>query len=160
MKKGNEYLDEWWENNARRYCKGKAPLQRRITWLFEQLGYGIRKICASNLIFIKSEKVTDISFFDLADICWPIHQEILEIVKPKIIITFGNSEASPYAYMKRKMPNVKEQKPIKSGHGCWKCKSFVADFDHRQIFVAGLPHMSRYSPIDRDHVIKWLKSML
>jgi len=160
MKQKNDYLDDYWENKAARYGKGKAPLQRRIRWLFEQLGYDVRKICASNLIFVESVKVSDIPFFVLADTCWPIHQQIIEIVEPKIIITFGNSGTSPYAYLKRKMVNVKENKPIKSGHGNWMCKSFIADFNYRQICVAGLPHMSRYSPIGRDHVIKWLKTML
>ena len=156
QKTSNEYLDECWENKGGRYKKGDAPLQRRIKWLFGQLGCDIRKICASNLIFVKSEKVSDINFFELADMCWPVHEQIIEIVKPKTIIVFGNSGTSPYAYIKRKVSNLREQKPIKSGHGSWKCKSLIADFDHRQTYVAGLPHMSRYSPINRAHVIKWL----
>jgi capsule polysaccharide export protein KpsC/LpsZ len=45
-----------------------------------------------------------------------------------------------------------------SGHGSWSLKGFHAQIAGQSVFVAGLPHLSRYSPIGKQHVVTWLKN--
>ncbi len=151
----NAYLDECWENNNGSWEKGKSPLQKRVCWLLENLGFNPREVCASNLIFFQSRKATEISF-GLAKRCWPIHEAIMKIVNPKLIIAFGNSDISPYGYLHNMLGGSEEY--ISSGHGNWNVKGFETTINNQQVYVAGLPHLSRYSPIGKEGVISWLKS--
>lgn len=153
----NAYLDECWNNRNGSWEKGQAPLQKRVCWLMRSLGFNPREVCASNLIFFQSRKSTDINF-NLAKICWPVHEAILEIVKPRLIITFGNSNLSPYRYLHNIFNGKEEYYP--SGHGEWRVKGFETSINNRETYVVGLPHLSRYNPIGRDAVLGWLKSKI
>src|SRR5436853_100374 len=79
----NAYLDEVWERQRR---PGQAPLQRRIQWLAHQLGINLKKICATNLIFVRSRDGAGSGYPELADVCWPVHMAILRLVQPRLII--------------------------------------------------------------------------
>src|ERR1022692_2346551 len=68
-KKDNSYLDEKWENRAGSYSPGQAPLQRRVNWLISALGYDLRRVCMSNLIFMKSRGESGIKYPGDADLC-------------------------------------------------------------------------------------------
>ncbi|MGF1733713.1 hypothetical protein [Photobacterium kasasachensis] len=151
----NSYIDEAWQNGQKSYSAGDAPLQKRIRWLIENLGYDTRDVCATNLIF-KTTKSADELCFGLAGICWGFHEYILDIVKPKLILTFGNSEtsASPYFFLKSLFSG--EETRIKAGHGDWVCKGFKTQISGRDTFIVGLPHLSYYSPVDKSYVIDWI----
>jgi hypothetical protein len=153
----NSYLDESWENHNGVWANGEAPLQKRIQWVLESLGLSTRDVCASNLIFLQSREASDISF-SLAKKCWPVHEAILNIIKPKLIIAFGNSEVSPYGYLHTMLGGDEEYFP--SGHGNWSLKGFSCEINGRSIYVAGLPHLSRYSPIGKKEVIEWLSKQI
>ena len=154
-KKDNAYLDEKWENRAGSYDPGQAPLQRRLAWLAGALGYRLEDLCASNLIFMKSRDATGIDYPRDADICWPVHELVIDIVRPRLILTFGNSAVSPYSYLHQRFGG--DEEAIPSGHGSWRCAGFESKVAGHKTFVAGLPHLSRYSPIDRLSVVKWLR---
>ena len=153
----NAYLDDSWKSQNRVWAKGEAPLQKRIRWVLERIKLKPKNVCASNLIFFQSRKASDISF-SLAKQCWPVHEAILSIVKPKLIIAFGNSSKSPYGYLHSILGGKEESFP--SGHGNWQVKGFNSQIDRRDVYVAGLPHLSRYSPIGKDHVIEWLSKKI
>ena len=153
----NSYLDESWENHNGVWANGEAPLQKRIQWVLENLGLNTRDVCASNLIFIQSREASDINF-SLAKKCWPVHEAILNIIKPKLIITFGNSEVSPYGYLHTLLDGDEEYFP--SGHGNWSLKGFSCEINGGSVYVAGLPHLSRYSPIGKKEVIEWLAKQI
>ncbi len=138
--------------------RGEAPLQKRICWLLESLKLHPRKVCASNLIFFQSRRVKDISYYDLAERCWPIHEAIIEIVQPKLIIAFGNSVLSPYGYLHTMLGGKEEY--VSSGHGKWNVKGFQSNINGKLVYVAGLPHLSRYSPIGKSRVVEWLHKRL
>lgn len=150
---GNSYLDESWENHNGVWTNGEAPLQKRVQWLLENLGLNARDVCASNLIFLQSREASHISF-SLAKKCWPVHEIILNIIKPKLIIAFGNSKVSPFGYLHTMFGGDEEYFP--SGHGNWSLKGFSCEINGRSVYVAGLPHLSRYSPIGKKEVIEWL----
>lgn len=155
----NAYLDESWANGVSKYKAGNAPLQRRVKWLLEQLGYDVRDVCSTNLIFTTTKSSNELCF-GLAGVCWAFHEVILDIVKPKIIITFGNSEtsASPYFFLKRLL-NGDETK-IASGHGGWVCKALHTQINDREVCIIGLPHLSYYKLEGKDEVISWIKGMI
>lgn len=153
----NAYLDESWENQNGAWANGEAPLQKRIQWILKSIKLNPRDVCASNLIFFQSREASDISF-SLAKQCWPVHEAILSIVKPKLIIAFGNSGTSPYGYLHSILGGNEESFP--SGHGNWQIKGFNGQINDRSVYVAGLPHLSRYSPIGKNHVIEWLSKKI
>ena len=97
----NAFMDEDWSNNARSYKPGEAPLQRRVRWLFEHLGFDPRTVPSTNLIFYRSRDASGVSSAQ-ADECWPVHDALLSIVKPHLILVHGNSSFSPYAYLHSK----------------------------------------------------------
>lgn len=153
----NAYIDECWCNGSGSWDSGEAPLQRRIDWLLTELGLETREVCASNLIFLQSRTVKDIGY-ELADICWPVHEAIMDIIKPNLILAFGNSQVSPYEYLHSRFGGSQEELP--AGHGSWRIKGFSCQINGRPTYVAGLPHLSRYSPIDKHDVTEWLKTKL
>jgi hypothetical protein len=149
----NAYMDEAWENERSSYELGEAPLQRRVKWLLSNLGVNPRDVLSTNLIFVQSRDATGVSF-DLAKQCWPVHEALLSIVKPRIILAFGNSGFSPYGFLHSLYGG--EQRFGIAGHGSWSLKGFSAEILENRVFVAGLPHLSRYCPIDKQHVIRWI----
>ena len=149
----NAYLDEIWGSVAGDY-RDKAPLQNRVIWLLENLGLETKNVCATNLIFIQSRDANKIPI-KYAEICWPVHLKLLEIVKPKLIIVFGNSKLSPYDFLKNRLQG-KEDFCGSSGHGKWALKGFECSIEGRKTYVAGFPHLSRYQP-NRTEVLTWLK---
>lgn len=157
----NSYIDETWGDRGDDK-KGQAPLQVRIRKLVECIGADLKNVCASNLIFMQSRKATGIKYPEDADACWPVHEKILDIVQPKLIIAFGNSSVSPYRYLFHKLKVVGHEDILDSGHGSWKCRGFEALVDGREVYIAGFPHLSRYSPLNKsgevkEHLVAWLK---
>ena len=165
----NELLDADWD-----YGVGQHPIQKRAIWLLEKLGLEPRKVFTTNLVFMQSNQVktfkekTGLDIKDIIKKCWSVHEAFLSIVRPSLILAFGNDEIpykSPYSYM-RKIYNGKESPPpIPAGYSNWKLKGFKATIAGREnVFVAGLPHLSYYDPFesgksdDNQPVINWIKS--
>ena len=147
-KQDNAYLDESW----RSFSTGQAPLQKRLKWLVEQLGYNLRNACASNLIFLRSTDASGCQYSRSAPACWPIHELILERVQPKLILVFGNSGVSPFQFLReRYRPTSIES--FESGHGSWRCLGFRAEGRA----VIGLPHLSRYAVDRHPQVATWIR---
>lgn len=153
----NSYLDEDWGKG-----QGKAPLQQRLTKLAACLDLDLRDVCASNLVFMRSRDMSGIKFWKDAELCWPLHDLVLDTVRPKLILTFGNSADSPYAFLREKLTPSGPEDSISSGHGSWQCRGFQAKRHGNSVYVAGFPHLSRYRPLGDDgevrpNVAKWLR---
>lgn len=150
----NSYLDTLWSGRQ----VGQAPLQRRVIWLLRGLDVDPRSVAASNLIFARSRDAAGSRFDQFAGLCWPVHQEILRVVAPRLVISYGNSGQSPYQFLRRRVGvqgDVEETYP--SGHGSWRCRSFVAVSGYR---VVGLPHLSRYDISAHPDVLNWIKAKI
>lgn len=147
---GNAYLDESWKGCA----PGAAPIQRRVRWLLEALGQNPRAVCASNLIFLRSRDASGCEYPQAADLCRPVHAAILSIVQPRLILAFGHSRISPFAYLKHicQPPSIES---VAAGHGTWQCLGFTA---REGIRVVGLPHLSRYAVDRYPHVAAWVRA--
>lgn len=152
-KKTNSYLDEGWGDLP----PGESVLQRRVRFLLDGLGLDVRSVAASNLIFLRSRDVDGVEFPADAELCWPVHERILEVVSPSVIIAFGNDERqSPYAFLREKYAQRSDQETRPAGHGNWRCKSFNVPGSWR---VIGLPHLRRYAIDDHPEVIEWIKEV-
>ena len=148
----NAYLDEAWRQQNGVLKAGQAPMQRRVDWLMGQLGVSTRDVCASNVVFARSINAEGIHFRDWADRCWPVHQAILEIVKPRLIIAFGSD---PYKYVKEQL-QATHRSDCDAGHGSWKCVSSETPLG---LAIIGVPHLSRYNIRGKTAVIQWIGAM-
>lgn len=81
------YRDESWEG-ATPGTYGMAP---RILHLFKQLGLDPGSVPASNLFFIRSRREAHIQErqAELAGLCWPFHQLVIDQLKPRVILCLG-----------------------------------------------------------------------
>lgn len=147
----NAYLDEAWGDYDK---KGEAPLQQRIQWVLNVLGADVRHVLATNLIFSQSRNSKGISQSDARQ-CWPVHEAMLEIVRPTLIVTFGNSGFSPYGFIHTLLGG--EQEYQRAEHGDWNLKRFQTIIGGRKMTVIGLPHLSRYEPTGKLSVEAWLR---
>ena len=160
----NALLDADWGSGI-----GQHPIQKHARWLLEKLGLEPRKVFATNLIFVQSPNQDGVSKAD-ANTCWQVHEAFLSIVRPRLILAFGNNERlSPYSYM-RETYNGKESPPVLAGYSSnsdtdWELKGFKATIAGcENVFVAGLPHLRYYDPCesgksdDNQPVINWIKS--
>jgi hypothetical protein len=84
----SEYCDASWLGRA----PGQKPFQRRVQHLLSRLGADPRLMPSSNLIFVRSPRSTHIASAaaDLEKLCWPLHANVIEELKPRAIICLGN----------------------------------------------------------------------
>ena len=157
----NSYTDEAYTNRAVASGSGEAVLQKRVRRLLASIGWESGEVCASNLIFVQSRDATGIER-RLVDQCWPVHEAILDLVRPKLIIAFGNGEKdSTYAYLRNLLEGQEEHpSPRQAGHGNWSLKGWKTHWRGQPMYVAGIPHMSRYEPAKAPSIPAWLKSKL
>jgi hypothetical protein len=118
---GNAYFAEDdradWSNPKRHYAKGEHPYQKAFRTLFEEFGENPRDVCASNLIFKRSADARHSEYPKLAKKCWPVHESILEIVQPEVIIAFGK-DAFDFVRLKLNGGPVQND-GIKDNPGFW-----------------------------------------
>jgi hypothetical protein len=143
----NSYLDATWS--------GRDTLQCRVIWLLAALGLHPRHVAASNLCFVRSRDAKSSKMREYAEICWPVHENILRIVRPRIVIAYGNSANSPYEFLADKF-SAGRRGDFRSGQGTWLCRTFDVPGHFR---VVGLPHLSRYDITAHSQVVKWIKSL-
>lgn len=156
IREENSYLDESWG-------KGASPLQQRINWLLEKLGYNTWEVCASNLIFVTSKNAGLINF-GLAGYCWNFHEHVLNIVQPETIICYGNSVLSPFMFI-HEMYGIdgKNKVAIETfdyGDKIVKCKHFKCRIQGRETLIIGLPHLSRFEIIGKGALIEHIKRLM
>ncbi len=70
-----------------------------------------------------------------------IHEHVLEVVRPQLVIAFGNSDTSANAYLAKKLPRTGEVHEFDAGHGSWQCRGFGTVWQGRSMYVAGIPHL-------------------
>lgn len=160
----NAYLDEDWSSTARHFDVGQHPLQRHLSELMREIGQDLQNVCASNLIFTRSPGQHGADYPARGHVCWPVHQMILDIVKPNVIIAFGNGDISPYAFLALKHHETMGVWPKEVTHPAqywtWQCKAFQTEIEGRDILVFGLPHLSRYTIRGRPEVTNWIKKTI
>lgn len=150
----NDFIDLEWTTVA-----GQSTLQLRVKWVLENLGYNVEDVCSSNLIFVQSRDAKGVPE-RYADVCWPVHEAILAVVQPKLILCCGNSHVSAFAYLHRKFGGEIQYSPKGvAQHGDWAIKAFRAELIGQPNLVVGFPHLSRYNPIGKQQIIEWIRQL-
>lgn len=163
----NAYLDEVWDTRVdQEGGEGQATLQLRVKALLEGLRLEPRDVCAANLVFQRTARIAGLNFWTAAHGCWPIHEHVLSVVRPRLVIAFGNSATSAYGYLAHRLPKVGEATEFQApGHAEWNCRGFRTEWQGQDFYVAGIPHLSYYSPMAGDGALKpqlaaWLRAAL
>jgi hypothetical protein len=151
----NGYLDTRWSGQP---ANGTHRMQRRIVWLLgEALGLDPRAVLATNLIFPRSRDAASSQFGRFADLCWPIHEWLLALVQPRIVLACGIGDHSPYAFLKRQYGGGVSEVSVRSGHGSWPVHSFRVP---GRFVVVGFPHFTYYAVSAHPDVGAWTKGLM
>jgi hypothetical protein len=150
----NAYLDQDWGSNLRSTGKGCHRLQKNFKCLFEALGEDPRTVCASNLIFKRSTDARGAGYPAMAKLCWPVHEVILRVVRPRAIIAFGVTDT--FQFVTEQLGGGPVQYS-KSGHGDWAWGSLIKEGAPS---IIGLPHLSRYTLWTHLEVVEQIRSLL
>jgi hypothetical protein len=149
----NSYLDSEWRPGR----IGQHPFQLRVVWLLRSLGFDPREVCACNLIFRRSHGEHDCGYPATADSCWPVHQRILRIVQPKLIICVGRL---PFDYIIARAGYRCAPREFPSGHGDWQCRAAQVQVEGHLTEVVYLPHFGRYNIVGKQDVVAWIREKL
>lgn len=154
------YKDQCWRcdgNGCTRPQKkfGEACLkrhQKNVLALMQGLGSRPHDCFATNAIFVESRKAHELEDLERRwATCWPLHQEMLAIVRPKLILSLGIGEAySAFALLRRKAQRKHEYSYVGRD-----LKAFDGEFDlgadrrALRASVVGVYHPSwRKPPLD------------
>ena len=142
--KNDNAYDEKWERNP----KGQAPLQIHVKTLLNAIGANLHDVCASNLYFARSRKAQSLEVYN----DFSVHQAVLEIVKPDIIIAFHNAGGrSTYNLLLQEyMTKLKQiRQPIFIDRdGSFDQHLTIAEGQYRgkPLKLIGLPHLTYFNP--------------
>jgi hypothetical protein len=133
----NAWLDESWGGTR------PSNLQRRMWRLFDDAGLDLRATASSNLIFATSPDASGIDC-RLAEVCWPAHLAIIDIIKPSKLVVFGNGEEeSPYAFIRANYRGAEERFEYGNRRRLKRLETVIGS---RPTSVIGLMHPSRFVP--------------
>jgi hypothetical protein len=132
---------------------GRAPYQRRTRHLLKSIGFSGALV--TNLLFLQSKsiraldkKLTSNERTSFLERCWRVHELILEVCSPNVILTcstvidrcfenqFGLRELACQRFPARHALN---------GNGKdWDCRVWETEWRERPLTVIAIPHMSVY----------------
>lgn len=169
LKEGhNAFLNENWSSDKRKYACGQAPHQKNVQALARLLGVQTEDLFATELIFLRSRRADGVNYSELTKKCWPVHQWMMEIVRPSVIVSNGNADGkSAYTYVLNTFRDeglfVNELKPAPSGHGRFRLKAARVQGQQTVKTVLGIPHLSYYHVSNQPYnsiVDSWLKATI
>ena len=153
----NEYLDYSWEKRP----PGEAKLQKQVRRYLGGLGFDVRDVPASNIVFTRAKSTGEHPDLDgHAKLSWLIHLRILEIVKPDNILVFGSGQdMSPFSYLKEFLC-PKDIEARDAGQKPFTCYRFKTAINNKETGVIAVPHLTRYSPYKHPEIMEWVKEWL
>lgn len=139
------YRDESWEGAP----AGTWRMQPRVLHLTEKLRLNPGEVPSSNVIFVRSKREINISneINQLLQDCWPFHQKVIEVLKPKAILCFGKTAGN----LIRQKLNANEMidEFIEQNNRKWKTQAF-SNNDGIKIIVATHPSIADWTNQDTD----------
>lgn len=130
--------------------------QKNVIRLSHLLGYDAPgEIPSANAIFARSRSLDTLtmesgfSTWDWWKACWPIHQQLLNVVRPKVIIAFGyGKRTSAFGFLAREV-GVNAPSPIDETNpreGRTICARIPLRNSSLSVRVIGVPHPSWFAP--------------
>lgn len=125
----SEYKDGIWRGKK----KGTSKLQLRILHVLNALNLNASEIPASNMCFVRSPRESHIAnkINDYMDLCWSLHQNVIDKLEIKTILCFGKT-AGKYTRLKLGANNLIDEFVEKNNR---KWKSQVYKNDKNQIVI-------------------------
>ncbi len=117
------------------------------------LGYDINQVCATNLIYERSSRETDLTL-EQFDCYKPLLLRTFDLVMPTVVIAFGKK---PLLVLQEQFSRLLSRHDFPSGHGTWKISIIKGVIRGRNVTVIGLPHLSRYSLVNRIDQLRLIK---
>jgi len=151
----NTYIDDEW-------AQGRSPgghhVQKRVCSMLRSLGLETRSVFATNLVFARSKKWTPAQA-RLIPACLRVHRLFLEIIQPKIVLTFGKDafEALLKDNPHSEVPDFDTGCP--NGSYNYFCRASDVDLFGRSTRLICLPHFSKFKIDAQPRTIQWLKDM-
>lgn len=139
---------EDWGRSLQNRCK------EILNFVIDELKLDInyKDILSTNFNFFRSNNVHELkNIFEIKfESCWKYHEMLLNIVKPKIIICYGNREKdcyfdSGYRFLRDKF-NTLEEETYPHYEKLLLKKSIIKIPEIGEILLIGLPHLSIYPP--------------
>lgn len=152
------------------YEPGQAPYQRRTQHLLNEIGHS--NALVTNLLFLQSRGVQELGKMQtLADSekllasCWQVHELILEICRPEVIITCTTAvdRCMGEKFELREESHFPAMHVLNDGKGKDRqCTVFTGNWKERALTVVAIPHMSYYAITSphRKAVVEKLKSVV
>lgn len=141
-----------------RNVEGLTRYQRGLIEITELLDYSPDQVFMTNLIFFQSHDGKGVHYKRDSAVCWPVHEKLLSIVQPKIIVAVGNGNAgSAYTRLlqeKRHSLVASSQVVKRANHGKFRLKGFRFSEGSRDVVVLGLPHFSYYNVKPNEELIR------
>ena len=146
----NTYIDDYWGRGA--------YVQQRVCFMLRSLGLEPRSVFATNLVFARSKTWTPAQA-RLIPACLRVHRLFLEIIQPKIVLTYGKDafEALLKDNPHSEVPDFDTGCP--NGSYNYFCRASDVDLFGRSTRLICLPHFSKFKIDAQPRTIQWLKDM-
>ena len=135
------YRDESWEGHA----PGTFGMAPRVLHLFGALGLDPGAVPASNLVFVRSARESNIpkqEMMALANRCWDFHARAIAVLQPRAILCFGKTAGGFVRNMTGANEMVDEF--IESNDRRWRSQAF-ANGSGLQVVVATHPSIADWT---------------
>ncbi len=88
----SEYADERWEGRK----PGTHGIQPQILHLLRSLNYDAQLTPASNVVFVRTRNEVSLKVQKgrLLNLCWPVHQAVIETLGIKVVLCLGKTAGS------------------------------------------------------------------
>ncbi len=83
------YRDESWLGSL----PGTRGMQPRVLHLFSKIDCSAGTVPASNIVFVRSSREVNLegNMQEMAELCWPFHDSVINELSPKVILCFGQT---------------------------------------------------------------------
>lgn len=134
------YRDESWYGATEGFY-GMAP---RVLHLLRKLQIDPGEVPSSNLVFVRSRREEKIkqSLKRFADLCWPFHEAVLQLLKPRVVLCMG---ATAGDYVREKVgANQLITTFVEQNNREWKSRSYT-DANGLCVVVATHPSIADWT---------------
>jgi hypothetical protein len=157
----NEYVSGIWKPRGLACPPGEAGMQKRVRGLLASLELPVHTVCASNLIFMRSRVVGGLGNREqqrqLAHQCWPVHEYMLELVRPRAILSIGKGA---FEFIIQRGLLQSETEDFSSGQGMLKCRATILRLGTLDISLVSVPHLGDrigYDITAYPEAIRWVR---
>jgi uracil-DNA glycosylase family 4 len=124
-------------------------MQPRVLHLLSSLGLNPGETPSSNIIFIRSQRESNISkeADQLSEACWPFHQAVIKLLKSKVILCFGKTAGN--LLRKKLSANKLIDEFVETNKRNWKSQAFINN-EGIKVIVATHPSIADWTAPDTD----------